>query len=72
MFELRRLQRLANIDGKRQLCLDILLEMEKRLDMTSVINIQYIKGNQYMAEYRMGKLSNEDAYIRMKDLLKLT
>lgn len=72
VFELRRLQRLANIDGKRQLCLDILLEMEKRLDMTSVINIQYIKGNQYMAEYRMGKLSNEDAYIRMKDLLELT
>ena len=32
MFELRTRQRVANIKGRRQECLDILAEMEKRLD----------------------------------------
>ena len=72
IFELRRRQRVANIKGRRQECLDILAEMEKRLDMTSVINIQYIKSNEYVAEYRMGRLSAEEAYMHLKQLLELT
>lgn len=72
VFELRRSQRLANIDGDRQLCLSILSKMEERLDMTSVINMQYIKGNQCITEWRLGILSDEEAYNKMINLFRLT
>lgn len=72
VYELYRLQRTANINGNRQLCLDILADMEERLDMTCVANIQYIKSNEYVALYRMGRISPEDAYSKLKTLLELT
>ena len=72
VFELRRIQRKANINGKHQESLLILEELEKQLDMTSVANIQYVDSNKCVVEYRLGNLSAEKTCAKLKKLLKLT
>lgn len=71
-YDLRKRQRIADINGDRQKSLERLVELESCLDMTSVVNVQYVKSNEYVAKYRLGLLSAEEAYESLKSLFELT
>ena len=72
VYQLRVMQRTADIEERWQDSLEILKEMEKLLDMENVINYQYIEGEKCKVKYCLGELSSEDAYMRLKFLLELT
>lgn len=72
MYELRRLHRIAAQEERCADSLAILNEMEQGLDMTHPVNIQYIKANQIMMNYRLNNLSKDEAYLKMKTLLEIT
>lgn len=71
-FRLRRRQRQADIEGHREESLELLLELEKILDMDNVINYQYVKSREYLTRYRLGLLGVEETYEKLKELLSLT
>lgn len=72
MYELKRLHRIAAQEERCADSLVILDEMEQGLDMTHPVNIQYIKVNQIMMNYRLNNLSKDVAYLKMKKLLEIT
>lgn len=71
-FDLRVKQREANINYKSQESLEILNQLEKQLDMSSVINIQYVRSNECIAKYRLGQISGDEAVKNLNELLELT
>lgn len=72
MYDLKCRHRIATLEQRYADSLDILNEMEKGLDMTHPINIQYIKINQINLKYRMKELSTEETYRSLSELLELT
>ncbi len=71
-FEIRTMQRMADIDGRRYDSLDLLDDLEACLDMDSVMNYQYVTLCRSMAEYRLGKLSADETCDILENLLHLT
>lgn len=71
-FELRRMQRNADIEGRRYDSLDLLDDLEECLDMDSVVNYQYVTLCRSIAKYRLGKLSAEETCSILEGLLHLT
>lgn len=71
-FELRTLQRQADIKGRRYECLDLLDDLEECLDMDSVANYQYVTLYRSVAQCRLGKLGNDEACNILEELLYLT
>lgn len=72
MYKMKCMHRVATLDQRCADSLDILCEMERGLDMTHPINIQYIKANQIRMKYRLQELSTEETYCMLSELLKLT
>lgn len=71
-YELRRLQRMANIKGDTEKSLSLLDELEGILDMSIVENYQYVKCQEYVMRYRLGEISIEEASEKLKDILCMT
>lgn len=71
-FQLRRLQRRRDAEGRTQEALQILKELERYLDMSIVTNIQYIKLQECVAEYQLGLCTTEKAYEALVKTLQLT
>lgn len=71
-FELRLKEKEAHILGNDQGCIEALHELEKYLDMENVVNIQYVKANEYIAKYHLNTLSAEETYLKLEELLNLT
>lgn len=69
-YKLRRKHRLAEIEGRYQDSVDILLELEKCLDMSNIINYQYVKSHIWLAKYRLGILEADETYEKLDTLLK--
>ena len=72
VFELRIKQRIESIKGHDSASLDILCEMEKYLDMSSEINMQYINANKYMLEWHLKQRTLQDTYNRLIELFNIT
>lgn len=72
MYEMRYMHRTAAEQERCTDSLDILNKMEQGLDMTQLINIQYIKTNQIKMRYLLNELSAEEAYCSLRELLELT
>lgn len=71
-YELRRLQRMANIKGDTEKSLSLLGELEGILDMSIVENYQYVKCQEYVMRYRLGEISIEEASEKLKEILCMT
>lgn len=71
-YELRTLQRAADIEGRRYDSLDILDDLEECLDMESVANYQYITLCRSITKYRLGLLGVEETRKILEELLCLT
>ena len=71
-YELRRLQRMANIEGDTEKSLSLLDELEGILDMSIVENFQYVKCQEYVIRYRLGEITIEEASEKLKEILFMT
>lgn len=71
-FEIRRLQRCAEIEGRRYDSLDLLDDLEERLDMSSVVNYQYITFARSVSKCRLGLISIEETCEIYLKLLNMT
>ena len=71
-FVLRRKYRGLLIEGKYEESLQVLHELESILDMENIINYQSIKTNECMLEFFLGKITEEEAYLRYEKLLAMT
>lgn len=71
-YELRRLQRIANIEGDTEKSLSYVVELEGILDMSIVENYQYVKCQEYVIRYRLGEISIEEASEKLKEILFMT
>ena len=71
-FELRLKEKEAHILGDDERCIEILQELEKNIDMDNVVNVQYVKANEYIAKYHLGILTEEETYLKLEELLNLT
>lgn len=71
-YKLRRAQRMARIEGRDKDSLEILEEMEKYLDMSRLVNYQYIKSSELVAKYRLGHFTIDETFIMLENLLKMS
>lgn len=71
-FELRTLQRIAEIEGRRYDALDLVDDLEAILDMGSVVNYQYVTLCRCVTECRLGKRNIEETCKTLEELLYLT
>lgn len=71
-YELRRLQRRANIEGRREDSLVLIRELESYLDMSVVENHQYVKYQEYITNYRLGRIHIDEVCEKLQELLFLT
>lgn len=72
VFRLKRKHRVAQIKGNWQESYEILEKMETLLDMTSVMNQQYIYSEKSDALYHLGRLSEDEFFENLCNLLRLT
>ena len=71
-YELRRLQRMADIEGDLEKNLYFVQELEGMLDMSIVENYQYVKCKEYVIRYRLGEISIEETNEKLKEILFMT
>lgn len=71
-FELRKKAREAEIKGGWKDVLNILIKLEKCLDMTLIPNRQYVNSSVYITKYHLGMMKAEEAYNKLEELLHLT
>lgn len=71
-MELRMQQREALIYGENAKSLELLQQLENRIDMELVQNIQYIKTNEFISKVRLNIISAEETFEKLKNLLCLS
>ena len=71
-YELRRLQRMASVEGNWKKSLDLVRELETILDMNIVENHQYVECQKYVMCYRLGEVSLEVTCEKLMEILLKT
>lgn len=71
-YELRRLQRMAAIEGDWKKSLVFVRELENILDMSIIENYQYVKCQEYVMCYQLGDMKLEEASVKLKEILQMT
>lgn len=72
VYELRRKQRYASIEGNWKDSLVLTNELEQCLDMTIVENYQYVKCHEYVIRSRMRDIDIDEVCVKLQELLSMT
>lgn len=71
-FELRRMHRVAGVEGRMEEERELLNELELLLDMEVVENRQYVESCKCILKYKLGLKSAEQVYAELHCLINLT